>query len=394
MMKAKQWLPLIGLTISVFIFNMSEFMPIGVLTDISTDLMVSESKAGLIISFYAWAVAILSLPLMLLLRKMEYRRMLLMAVSLFMVFQFISGISDSYWMLMGARIGVAVAHSIFWSIAAPLAVRVVEFRYQRFALSLMAVGTSVAMIFGLPAGRMIGLAFGWRMSFFVIAAISVVVLVILIAVFPKLENPGTFTVKRMPDIYHNKVLVGIYVTVAVFVTGHFTAYSYIEPFLLQAAGFTESTITYTLIAFGIAGIIGSAIFTKYYGKFRYALIPFVFVCSAVMMVLMYPVAGHEGVLILVCSVWGMSYTLFAVISQNEVLRAAPPDAAAISMSLQSGIFNVGIASGSIVGGVVTDNMSIADVGFIGGLFAAMAAIFVIFYVVRRIKESEIGRESQ
>ena len=73
-MSGRQWLPLIGIALSVFIFNMSEFMPIGLLTAISDDFSISESKAGLIISVYAWAVAILSLPIMLLLRKMEYRR--------------------------------------------------------------------------------------------------------------------------------------------------------------------------------------------------------------------------------------------------------------------------------------------------------------------------------
>ena len=124
-MSPKNWLPLIGITISVFIFNMSEFMPIGLLTDISMDLGITESKAGMIISIYAWAVAILSLPIMLLLRKMEYRRMLLMCIALFAGFQILSGISDSYEMLIMARLGVAVSHSIFWSIATPLAVRVV-----------------------------------------------------------------------------------------------------------------------------------------------------------------------------------------------------------------------------------------------------------------------------
>ncbi|MBR1888506.1 MAG: MFS transporter, partial [Candidatus Methanomethylophilus sp.] len=171
-MAFRQWLPLIGLTVSVFIFNMSEFMPVGLLTSIADDFGTSESQTGLIISFYAWAVAICSLPLMLLLRKVDYRPMLLMAVLTFTVFQFLSGISTSYWMLMASRIGVALAHSVFWSIAAPLAVSVVEFRYHRFALSVMAVGTSVAMILGLPLGRVIGLAMGWRMSFFAIAAVS------------------------------------------------------------------------------------------------------------------------------------------------------------------------------------------------------------------------------
>ena len=167
-----KWLPLVGISISVFIFNMSEFMPIGLLTGISDDFGVSESQAGLIISVYAWAVALLSLPIMLLLRRMEYRRMLLLSVVLFTAFQVMSGVSSSYWMLMASRLGVAVAHAIFWSIATPLAVRVVEPRFAKIAIGAVATGTSIAMIVGLPLGRIIGLALGWRMSFVTIAADS------------------------------------------------------------------------------------------------------------------------------------------------------------------------------------------------------------------------------
>ncbi|KUE73721.1 hypothetical protein AUQ37_08060 [Candidatus Methanomethylophilus sp. 1R26] len=269
-MSGRQWLPLIGIALSVFIFNMSEFMPIGLLTAISDDFSISESKAGLIISVYAWAVAILSLPIMLLLRKMEYRRMLLMTVVLFAVFQFMSGISTSYWMLMASRLGVAVAHSVFWSIAAPLAVRVVDREHQKVALSLIATGTSLAMVIGLPLGRVIGLALGWRMAFIAMALAAAAVLIMLAAVFPRVENPGTFTVRRLPEIFRNRVLMGIYLVIAVYVTGYYTAYSYIEPFMLQTAGMSENMITVALIIFGLAGLIGSVLFTKKYGSARYA----------------------------------------------------------------------------------------------------------------------------
>lgn len=73
-MSAGQWLPLVGLTLSAFIFNTSEFMPIGLLTDIAVDLHVTEARAGMLISVYAWVVALLSLPLMLLVARMEYNR--------------------------------------------------------------------------------------------------------------------------------------------------------------------------------------------------------------------------------------------------------------------------------------------------------------------------------
>ena len=393
-MAFRQWLPLIGLTVSVFIFNMSEFMPVGLLTSIADDFGTSESQTGLIISFYAWAVAICSLPLMLLLRKVDYRPMLLMAVLTFTVFQFLSGISTSYWMLMASRIGVALAHSVFWSIAAPLAVSVVEFRYHRFALSVMAVGTSVAMILGLPLGRVIGLAMGWRMSFFAIAAVSVLTLILLTAVFPQVRNPGTFTVKRMPDIYRNRVLVGVYVMIVVFVTGHFTCYSYIEPFLLDAAGMSDGSVTVALTVFGLAGIVGSMIFSKMYDRTRFRIVPAVLLFSGLSMMMFGLALGNFVLLMALCALWGMCYTLFCVISQNETLRAAPVDAAPVAMSLQSGIFNAGIASGSIVGGIVIDLRSVNDIGFVASVFALAAFLFTYLWLIRKIRANvETGREN-
>jgi len=393
-MAFRQWLPLIGLTVSVFIFNMSEFMPVGLLTSIADDFGTSESQTGLIISFYAWAVAICSLPLMLLLRKVDYRPMLLIAVLTFTVFQFLSGISTSYWMLMASRIGVALAHSVFWSIAAPLAVSVVEFRYHRFALSVMAVGTSVAMILGLPLGRVIGLAMGWRMSFFAIAAVSVLTLILLTAVFPQVRNPGTFTVKRMPDIYRNRVLVGVYVMIVVFVTGHFTCYSYIEPFLLDAAGLSDDSVTVALTVFGLAGIVGSMIFTKMYDRTRFRIVPAVLLFSGLSMMMFGLALGNFVLLMVLCALWGMCYTLFCVISQNETLRAAPVDAAPVAMSLQSGIFNAGIASGSIVGGIVIDLRSVNDIGFVASVFALAAFLFTYLWLIRKIRaNAETGREN-
>ena len=273
-MSVRTWLPLIALVCCVFLLNFSEFAPIGLLTDISKDFGISESTTGLIISVYAWAVAILSLPLMLLLRRMQYRPMLLMCIALFVVFQVITGLSNSYGMLMVSRLGVAVSHSIFWSIATPLAVAVVPMEYRKLAISAVAAGTSIAMIVGLPLGRIIGLALGWRMTFVFIAVIAMIALVFLIAVFPKVENPGTFTLRKLPTILKNPVLIGIYTTLILLVTGYYTGYSYIEPFLGTTAGLSETMITIVLTVFGLAGIVGSAAFTKLYDVvgFRFVII--------------------------------------------------------------------------------------------------------------------------
>ena len=391
-MTPRQWLPLIAIVICVFIVNMSEFMPIGLLTDIATDFDISESKAGLLISFYAWAVAILSLPIMLLLRKMEYRRMFLMTIALFAFFQIMSGISSSYGMLMASRIGVAVSHSIFWSIATPLAVRVVPPELQKLALSAVATGTSVAMIAGLPLGRVIGLALGWRMTFIVIAVVSIVALVLLIFVFPRLENPGTFTLKRLPVMLSNRVLIGIYVMLAIYVTGYYTGYSYIEPFLQQIAGFSETMTTVALTVFGAFGIVGSILFTKFYDRTRFRFMMVALLGAAVCLLLLMPSVVSMLLVLAVCAFWGLFATCFNVAFQNETLRASPEDGSAIAMSLFSGIFNVGIASGSLIGGWVTDSSAgVGSIGFVGAAFVIVAAAIAGFYLIRKMRIADEER---
>lgn len=390
-MTPRQWLPLIGITICVFMFNMSEFMPIGLLTDISSDLGISESKAGTIISIYAWAVAIFSLPIMLALKKMQFRPMLLMTVILFAIFQLVSGVATSYETLIVARLGVAIAHCIFWSIAIPLAVSVVPPDYRNLAVSCVAAGTSVAMIVGLPLGRVIGLALGWRMTFIVIAAVALLVLLLLVFVFPSVDNPGTFTLKKLPSLLSNRVLIGIYVVLAIFVTGYYTGYSYIEPFLLQTGNLSEIMVTVALTVFGLAGIAGSAVFTKFYDRVRYSFMVLALIGVSICLFLLNPSTVHVAAILTICALWGFFATSFNVSGQSEIMKASPPDASAIAMSLYSGIFNVGIAMGSIIGGLVTDAGDVGNIGYVGATFVFVAMLIAALYVVRKMRESDAAR---
>ena len=171
-MTLKEWLPLLGITVSAFIFNTSEFMPIGLLTDIADSFHITEAHAGVLITVYSWIVMLLSLPLMLLLNKIDFKRLLLGTIALFGIFQMLSAFSASYGMLMISRIGVACTHSVFWSIASPAAVSVVSEKFRSLALSMVVTGTSIAMILGLPLGRIIGLHMGWNMAFFCVGIIA------------------------------------------------------------------------------------------------------------------------------------------------------------------------------------------------------------------------------
>lgn len=278
-MTTREWLPLIGLTVSAFLVNTSEFIPVGLLTDIAKSLGVTEAKAGILITGYSWTVTLLSLPLMLVFSRMRPRKLLLLTLFVFSLGQFLSVIAPGYAFLMIARICVASSHCIFWSIASPLAVRVVSRKHRSLALSAIVTGTSIAMVAGMPLGRLIGLQIGWRMTFMCVASVAVLTLVYLTAVFPDLSSGAAFSVKNMPELLRNRRLMLIYVICALWATAYYTGYGYIEPFLRRVANLPDGTVTIVLMLFGGAGLVGSMLFYRFYDFHRHA-----FLCSTLALI--------------------------------------------------------------------------------------------------------------
>ena len=142
----------------------------------------------MLITIYAYVVMLMSLPLMIAASRYPLRKLLLATISLFAVSHVASAFATGFWTLLLSRIGVAFAHSIFWSVASPIAVRLVKGPFKALAMSMIVTGTAIAIIVGLPLGRIIGLYVGWRMAFMCIAVLAFIVLAYMFFVFPKLEK--------------------------------------------------------------------------------------------------------------------------------------------------------------------------------------------------------------
>jgi len=375
--KDNRWLSVLALTVAAFVFNSSESMPIGLMTDIASGLGVSESAVGLLVSGYAWVVAFMSLPLMMAFSKMEYRRLMIGIVALFTVSHALSAVSTTYWMLMASRVGVAVAHSIFWAIAPPVAIRVAPEGRGPLAMSMIMTGTSVAQIVGMPAGRAIGLLVGWRLTFLTIGAIAFLVLLIFLFTFPKVPNDMDFKIGDLPKIFRNRALMSIYISIILIVTGCFTTYSFIEPFLGRIAGLDKVLVTVALMLFGFSGIIGSAVFSKKYTTSGQALTMFCLVATPMMLGLLWPASGFAWLLVPLLLTWGIANTLFNLVMQAELMRIETA-ATTIAMALYSGLYNVGIASGSMFGGFVNDYVGLPYIGLFGAAVSFLALLYGSF----------------
>lgn len=376
-MPVRELLPLAALTLSAFLLNTSEFVPIGLLTDIAGAFGLSESGAGMMISVYAWAVALLSLPLMLLASRVSPKALITTVLTLFCAGQVASALAPSFVALVAARLVVAAAHAVFWSVATPFAVRVAAPERSSLAMSMIITGTSVAMILGLPLGRALGLALGWRMTFACVGAAALVAALALVACFPRLEQGAPFTLSRLPELGRNLSLVGLYLATVLFSCGYYTAYSYIEPFLAQVAGMPAGAITAALTVFGAAGLAGSWLFARLFDGHRRAFLSVTMVGITAALLLLAPLAGWAGGPFATCAVWGVAATAFNVAAQAHIIRITSEEASPVAMSIFSGLFNVGVGAGSAVGGLVCDALGIGAVGVVGGIVAGVGTLWCV-----------------
>ena len=379
-MHKKQWMPLLGMTIAAFIFNTSEFMPIGLLTDIAQTFSITQTQAGAMITIYSWAVMLLSLPLMILASKYNLKKVLLTTLFLFGLGQAISAISMNFAILILGRLVVACAHAVFWSIASVIAVRLVNEDKREFAMSMIVTGTSVAMIAGLPLGRMIGLWMGWRITFLIVGIISILLLLFQTHSLPSLETTSAFTLYQLPTLLRNKQLITIYGISLLFASAYYTAYSYIEPFLSQVAILSNTTITLVLSLFGVAGIGGSILFSNFYNKNRKRFILVSLFSLTLVLFLLKPSTVSIITLLLMCIVWGTSSTAFNVACQSETMLATDENTSSVAMSIFSGIFNLGIGLGSFIGGQTINLINIQSIGYVAGIISILG---IIFYISRR-----------
>lgn len=370
------WLRVVTLAIAAFIFNTTEFVPVGLLSDIAESFHMQTAQVGIMLTIYAWVVAVMSLPFMLLTSQMERRKLLICLFVLFIASHVLSFLAWSFTVLVISRIGIAFAHAIFWSITASLAIRLAPAGKRAQALSLIATGTALAMVLGLPIGRVVGQYFGWRTTFFAIGMGALITLLCLIKLLPKLPSEHSGSLKSLPLLFRRPALMSLYVLTVVVVTAHYTAYSYIEPFVHNVAGLSANFATVLLLILGGAGIIGSLVFGKLGNRHASSLVSIAIALLVVCLLLLLPAADSEAHLAILSIFWGIAIMVIGLGMQVKVLALAP-DATDVAMALFSGIFNIGIGAGALVGNQVSLHWSMSAIGYIGAIPACAALVWAV-----------------
>lgn len=357
-----------------FVFTTSEFSPVGLLTDIASSFSMPIANTGLILTVYAWIVALASLPFMLISGDIERKKLLIGVFCLFICGQIIAATAWSFPVLLVARVCVALAHAVFWSITGAIVIRLAPSGQKSKALSVLVSGNMLATILGLPLGRLIGQAVGWRSTFGIIAVLAAILLITLIRLLPRLPSQNTGSWRSLPILVCRPRLICLYLLVLIMISAHFTVYSYIEPYIIHVAGFSNQFATWILFVFGTAGFCSSQLFSKVHHRAPksalYGAITLLVIC---MSMLQLATRSHAST-ILVCFVWGMRLIMMNLSVQMQVFDLAA-DATDIAMAMYSGIYNLGIGAGALFGNQTSLHLGMAWTGTVGGIWCLTFHIY-------------------
>lgn len=379
---SRQWICVITLAFAAFIFNTTEFIPVALLSDIGQSFNMPATDVGIMITIYAWMVALISLPMMLITKNIERRFLLIALFVVFIISHVLSYFAWSFEILLTSRIGIAFAHALFWSITASLAIRIAPKGKAFQALGLLATGTALAMVLGIPFGRMIGEAYGWRNTFALIAIGATLVCLTLAKMLPKLPSINSGSFKSIGILFKRPSLMLVFALTIIIISAQFTAYSYIEPFTLNIAHFSSAQTTTLLLIYGAAGFLGSYLFGKFGARYPKVAIPFSSLCLAISMLLLLPLAQNMTSLNMLSLFWGMGIIGLSLALQAKTLNLAS-DATDVAMAIYSGLYNVGIGGGALLGGWVTTRYGLSYIGFVGGLVAVFGMVLALVLVQRK-----------
>ena len=365
-------LALWALTISAFAVGTTEFVIVGLLPTIAADLGVSLPSAGLLVSLYALGVTIGAPVLTALAGKLPRKSLLLGLLTLFIAGNAYAAFAPDYGSLTAARFITGLAHGVFFAIASTIATDLVDREKESSAIATVFLGLTVALVTGVPFGTWLGQAFGWQSTFLGVVGLGAIGFLASLVLIPNdLPRAAAPSLKAQTQVLTSPRLLLVYLITAVGYGGNFIAFTFLAPMLTDVKGLSAGAVSLVILLYGASVAVGNLLGGKLAD--RIGPIPallLIFSGLAVSLAALGLALSSSIAAIAVVAVWGgfafanvpplQSYTV-------AVAREVAPGAVDVASGLNIGAFNLGIAVGAWIGGLVVENFGLAVLPFIGTL---------------------------
>ena len=387
------WFRILVLAVGTFALGTDAFVISGILPDMAHQLNISVDLAGQLVTVFSLTYALGAPVLATLAGNVGRKHLLLLSLSLFIAANVLAAVATSFMILIVARVLAAIGAALYTPTASAVAADLAPAEKRGRALSLVLTGMTVSLILGVPLGIVIGSQFGWQMTFVLIATLSVLALVGVLALFPAVANPPAIKLStRLALLRKPTVFVTLLVTLACIV-GNFTVYTYLGPFLQQVTHLNGIGISSVFFLFGLVGLLGNAIGAysiDRWGAVR-TIVPCVIVVGLAFLTLSLAATSFLTVVVAV-AMWSIAGTTILPAQQHRLI-ALSPEGPGVVLSLNSSAIYLGSAGGSALGGLMLRFTPLPSLGWIGSGWE-LAALVVLFWSVWLINRAAKERSDQ
>jgi DHA1 family inner membrane transport protein len=344
---------LYALTVGAFGIGVTEFVIMGLLLQVSGDLGISIPTAGLLMTGYALGVFVGAPILTIATRGLPRKTTLLVLMAIFTLGNLACALAPSFGWLMAARIVTALAHGTFFGVGSVVATGLVAPERKASAIAVMFTGLTLATLLGVPFGSWLGLAYGWRATFWAVTAIGILAFVILALFVPKARETAPLAplAEEFAVLVRPQVQLGLLITVLGF-GGVFAVFTYIQPLLVELAGFSQEAVSAILLVFGAGLVVGNLLGGRWADRsLQPALIGTLLLLTLVMVAAGFAFHSQIGAVVAAFALGAAAFATVAPL-QMRVLQQAGGAGQGLASSLNIAAFNLGNAFGAWLGGFV------------------------------------------
>ncbi|WP_317230129.1 MFS transporter [Clavibacter sp. MX14-G9D] len=381
------WVGILTLAACVFLSVTSEMLPTGLLSEMSGDLGVEESRVGLLVSVFAIAVVVSSVPLAALTRRVPRHALLLAVLAVFATSNLLTALAPTFELVTATRVLGGLAHGLFWAIVGAYSAHLVPPALIGRAVALTGGGGSLAFVLGVPLGTAAGQAFGWRAAFAGIGVLTLLGMVLVWRFLPAVGRPARdappVVAARRPGIRERMSGQGVggvlfvCLTAMVIMIGQYGFYTYVDPFVTRVMGIPEQQLSAMLFGYGIAGAVGLLLAGTLFPTRPQLGVLLGLAAAGIGVASLALVPGMWALAIPGFLLWGLAFGAIPTLLQTRMLHAAHPAFRDTASSFYTTAFNVGIGGGALVGGALLDGLGIAS---LPGAYLLVLAVSVVLVV--------------